>query len=418
MGPASLLSDRQRFDWLRLIRTEGVGPRTFRSLLNRFGGAGHALDALPSLARAAGKPVRLPEAGELERELALMERLGCRFVALGEPSYPSALANTHMAPPLLAVRGRTEVLQRPMVSVVGSRNASGLGVKFAQKLAADLAEAGFVVVSGLARGIDVAAHRASLAGGTVAVLAGGQGRIYPAQHADLVEELIETGVALSESPFEMEPRGQDFPRRNRIVAGLSLATVVVEAARRSGSLITARMAFEENREVFAVPGSPLDPRAEGANDLLHGVAGGSRARICRSAQDVIDEIAPMIDRGFAPRQADLFDGGGEGRTPDRLFDELDWLIGPEDGPERSFSEEPKPAPSRARPALDDTADGEGAEPGEIVYRLLGPAPLDIDDLVRHGGLSARSVKAAILDLELAGRVCRDPSGGYRRVELE
>lgn len=408
-----LLTERQRFDWLRLMRTEGVGPRTFRSLINRFGGAGAALAALPDLARAAGRPVALPTEAAVEREMAMMARLGCRLLALGEGGYPAALASTHMAPPLLAVRGDIAVLSRPMVAIVGSRNASALGVKFAERLAADLSDAGIIVVSGLARGIDAAAHRASLRGGTVAVLAGGHGRIYPPQHVELVEALAESGAAVSESPFEMEPRGRDFPRRNRIVAGLSLATVVVEAARKSGSLITARMALDEGRELFAVPGSPLDPRAEGANDLLHGAADGSRARMCRSAEDVLAEIRPMMEGGAHPSQGLLLDGGGGESGLPPLFDEFDWLVA-EEG--RSY----RPPPS----ARLDVAGGETAEPAEPdqvqddpaerVYELLGASPLEVDDLVRHGALQARQVKSALLDLELSGRVRRDPSGGYCR----
>ncbi len=404
-----LLTEQQRFDWLRLMRTEGVGPRTFRSLINRFGGAGAALAALPGLARAAGRPVALPADAAIERELAMMDRLGCRLVALGEGGYPAALASTHMAPPLLAVRGDLAILSRPMVAIVGSRNASALGAKFAERLAAELSEAGIAVVSGLARGIDAAAHRASLKGGTVAVLAGGHGRIYPPQHADLVEALVESGAALSESPFEMEPRGRDFPRRNRIVAGLALATVVVEAARKSGSLITARMALDEGRELFAVPGSPLDPRAEGTNDLLHGVADGARARMCRSAEDVLAEIRPMIEGGALPSQGELLDGGGEPSGIPPLFDEFDWLVA-EEG--RSY----RPHPAARREDELTAAEPEPAhfDPAERVYDLLGASPLDVDDLVRHGALQARQVKSALLDLELSGRVRRDPSGGYCR----
>lgn len=405
-----LLTERQRFDWLRLMRTEGVGPRTFRSLINRFGGAGAALAALPGLARAAGRPVALPTEAAIERELAMMDRLGCRLVALGEGGYPAALASTHMAPPLLAVRGDPAILSRPMVAIVGSRNASALGVKFAERLAAELSEAGIAVVSGLARGIDAAAHRASLRGGTVAVLAGGHGRIYPPQHADLVEALVESGAALSESPFEMEPRGRDFPRRNRIVAGLALATVVVEAARKSGSLITARMALDEGRELFAVPGSPLDPRAEGTNDLLHGLADGARARMCRSAEDVLAEIRPMIEGGGAPlSQGALLDGAGEPAGFPPLFDEFDWLVA-EEG--RSY----RPPPAAPQVIEQAAAEPEPIhdDPAELVYDLLGASPLEVDDLVRHGALHARQVKSALLDLELSGRVRRDPSGGYCR----
>ncbi len=298
------LTEAQRLDWLRLIRTEGVGPRTFRGLLNRFGGAGAALAALPDLARQAGRPISLPAPAEIEREVEQTRRLGGRFLALGEVGYPKPLAATQTAPPLIAVRGRIEALAKPMVALVGSRNASATGLKMTERLARELGEAGVVVVSGLARGIDTAAHRASLPTGTVAVLAGGHGQVYPPQNEPLLDEIVAEGAAISELPFSTEPRARDFPRRNRIVAGLSLAVVVVEAARKSGSLITARLANEEGRELFAVPGSPLDPRAEGANDLIHAQA----AKLCRSARDVLDEIAPMI--AAEPAQSSLFDGGG------------------------------------------------------------------------------------------------------------
>lgn len=389
-----LLTDQQRFDWLRLIRTEGVGPRTFRSLVNRFGGAGAALQALPDLARAAGRAVSLAPVSDVEREVEQSRRLGVRFVALGEPSYPVALAATQTAPPLLAVRGSIDVLRRPMIALVGSRNASGLGLKFTETLARELGEAGFVVVSGLARGIDTAAHRASVATGTVAVLAGGQGHIYPPQNEPLVEELIETGAAVSELPFSVEPRARDFPRRNRIVAGLALGVVVVEAARRSGSLITARLALDEGREVFAVPGSPLDPRAEGANDLLH----AGTARLCRSAADILAEVQPQVQaptRGllFEPQPASVDEVG---------LDELDWLVG-----ERSGVALPS-TPDDFAPPADGAAD-------DAVLALLGAAPLAVDDIVRLGELSPRLVQGALLDLELRGLARRDPSGGYLRL---
>ncbi len=205
---------------------------------------------------------------DAERELAVAKKLGVALVALGEPNYPPHLQMIDDAPPLIAVRGNARALSLPMVAVVGSRNASGAGLKFTQRLAHELGEAGFAIVSGLARGIDAAAHRASLESGTIAVLAGGQDRVYPAEHADLLDAILPAGAALSEMPLGWEPRGRDFPRRNRLISGLSLGVVIVEAAKRSGSLITARFALEQGREVFAVPGSPLDPRAEGTNGLI------------------------------------------------------------------------------------------------------------------------------------------------------
>ncbi len=264
------LTDEQRIDWLRLIRTPNIGPRTFRSLINHFGGARAALEALPSLARRGGASadVHICSRDDAMREIARGQKLGVTFVGLGEPDYPLRLQMIDDAPPLLALRGNPAAFAMPIVAVVGSRNASGAGLKFTQTIARELGDAGFAVVSGLARGIDAAAHRASLGTGTIAVLAGGQDSVYPPEHESLLDAILPAGAALSEMPLGYEPRGRDFPRRNRLISGLSLGVVIVEAAKRSGSLITARFALEQGREVFAVPGSPLDPRAEGTNGLI------------------------------------------------------------------------------------------------------------------------------------------------------
>ena len=262
--PESRLTDQQRFDWLRLTRSENVGPRTFRALVTNCGGVGAALKALPELARRGGakRPIRVASVEEVEKELIAARRLDVRFVALGEPDYPPALQEIDSAPPILAVRGRAEALRKAAVAIVGSRNASAAGLTFAERLARGLGQAGYVIVSGLARGIDQRVHVASLETGAVGVLAGGHGKPYPSEAVPLMERMVELGAILSEMPVEWEPRGRDFPRRNRIVSGLALGVVVVEAARGSGSLITARFALEQNRQVFAVPGSPLDPRAQ------------------------------------------------------------------------------------------------------------------------------------------------------------
>src|SRR5579864_7253086 len=263
------LTDEQRLDWLRLIRSQNVGPRTFRALVNHFGGARAALEALPTLARRGGgtAPQIFPR-DQAEREIEAAEKLGVTLIAVGEAGYPQRLQMIDDAPPLIAVRGHQPALAMPAVAVVGSRNASAAGMKLTQIFARGLSEAGFAVVSGLARGIDAAAHRSSLAKGTIAVLAGGLDKIYPPEHADLLDEILPTGAALTEMPLGWEPRARDFPRRNRLISGLALGVVIVEAAKRSGSLITARLALEQGREVFAVPGSPLDPRAEGTNGLI------------------------------------------------------------------------------------------------------------------------------------------------------
>ena len=281
------------------------------------------------------------------------------LVAQGEAEYPARLAAIFDAPPLLAVRGCIACLAAPMVAIVGSRNASGAGMKFAEFLARQLGEAGLVIVSGLARGIDAAAHRASAASGTVAVLAGGQDRIYPPEHTSLLEQLLPAGAAVSEMPMGWEPRARDFPRRNRLIAGLSAGIVVIEAARKSGSLITARMALEQGREVFAVPGSPLDPRAEGSNALLK-----QGATLVTEADDVLASLRPIFDRPI----------------------------------ERS-AEEP-PADDNAAYLEPDTDDR------STIVGLLGPTPIGVDDLVRLSGQSAAVVRMVLLELELAGRLER------------
>ncbi|MEX0590716.1 MAG: DNA-processing protein DprA, partial [Xanthobacteraceae bacterium] len=287
-----VLTDAQRIDWLRLIRSENVGPRTFRALINELGGASRALGRVVELARRGGHgELRIPSKAEAEAEIAMAAKMGVRFVAIGEADYPPRLRETDDAPPLLAVRGQFKSLTQPAVALVGSRNASAAGSRFAAVLARDLGQAGFVIVSGLARGIDAAAHRASLETGTVAVFAGGQDKIYPAEHAELVAEIVQTGTAVSEMPLGWEPRARDFPRRNRIIAGMSLGVIVVEAAERSGSLITARLALEAGREVFAVPGSPMDPRAGGTNRLLR-----QGATLVTSAADVIEVLTPILGR--------------------------------------------------------------------------------------------------------------------------
>ncbi|MGH6677916.1 MAG: DNA-processing protein DprA, partial [Bradyrhizobium sp.] len=270
------------------------GPRTFLSLVRHCGSASAALARLPELARRGGgsRTLRICSEVDARAELAACQKRGVRLLAPGEIGYPPRLATIEDAPPLLAVCGVLDALMRPSIAVVGSRNASAAGLKFAQRLARDLGEAGFAIVSGLARGIDQAAHRASVATGTVAVLAGGHDRIYPPEHADLLATIIAVnGAAISEMPLGHEPRARDFPRRNRLISGAALGVVVVEAAQRSGSLITARMAAEQGREVFAVPGSPLDPRAAGTNGLIK-----LGASLVTEAADVIQAVEPIMER--------------------------------------------------------------------------------------------------------------------------
>jgi DNA processing protein len=358
------LTDAQRLDWLRLIRSENIGPRTFRTLINHCGSAQAALDALPDLARRGGasKPARVCSREDAERELEASRRLGVALVALGESDYPARLRMIDDAPPLLGVRGQIKVLASNMVALVGSRNASAAGVKFAERIAYELGGAGFVIASGLARGIDAAAHRASLQSGTVAVLAGGHDHIYPAEHVPLLQSILPHGAAVTEMPLGWEPRGRDFPRRNRLISGLALGVVIVEAARRSGSLITARMALEQGREVFAVPGSPLDPRAEGTNGLLK-----QGAALVTEAADVINLLRPILGQPVEQPIAE-----------------------PDDGP-----------PRLTEPATDIRT---------RIVGLLGPTPVGIDDLVRLSDSSPAVVRTVLLELEIAGRLERHGGG--------
>lgn len=402
-GPA--LDDRQRLDWLRLIRSETIGPRSFRGLLNRFGGAGAALQALPELARSAGRRVRLCTQDEAEREFDSLRRRGTRLLALGEAGYPLPLQAIDSAPPLLAVDGDPAMLNRPCVAIVGSRNASAAGLKLTAQFARELGAAGFVVVSGLARGIDTAAHEAGLASGTVAVLAGGLDEIYPPQNIALAGRMRDGGALVSEMPLGWSPRGRDFPRRNRLVSGLSLGTVVVEAARKSGSLITARFANEQGRQVFAVPGSPLDPRAEGGNHLIR-----EGATLCASAEHIIEALAPML------RQPDLFAAPLQAYEPRPLDGEQVPLWDELDLPDLML---PGTVPVATLPEI-RPADGAAPEArmGGLHGRLLdliGITPIAIDDLVRASGMPARDVSQILFELELDQLVRRHPGGEMSRV---
>jgi DNA processing protein len=362
-GEPIRLTDEQRLDWLRLIRSQNVGPRTFRALLNHCGGARAALEALPTLARRGGSSApQICSREQAEQEIEATRKLGISLVALGEADYPQRLQMIDDAPPLIAIRGQSRVFAMPLVAIVGSRNASAAGVKITERLTRDLCEAGFAIASGLARGIDAAAHRASIATGTVAVLAGGQDRVYPPEHNGLLEDILPGGAALTEMPLGWEPRARDFPRRNRLISGLSLGVVIVEAAKRSGSLITARLALEQGREVFAVPGSPLDPRSEGTNSLIK-----QGATPVTEADDIVSVLRPIMG-------ADL---------PSL-----------EEGSDETEKSQADPAPDeRTR-----------------IIALLSPTPVSIDDLIRLSGSSPRAVRTVLLELEIAGRIERHGSG--------
>ena len=346
------LSDAQRRDWLRLARTENVGPVTFDQLITRFGEPALALAALPDLARRGGRAgVRVAGEAEADRELAAGAALGAQLICSCEPAFPPALAAVDPPPPLIWARGDAGLLDRPTVAIVGARVASAAGQRFARGLAAELGQAGLVVVSGMARGIDAAAHEGSLPTGTVAVLGGGIDDVYPPEHRGLYERLCGSGCVVSENEPGRTAVARDFPRRNRIIAGLSRAVVVVEAEFRSGSLITARLAAEQGREVLAVPGSPLDPRAKGTNDLIR-----QGAAICEGAEDVLRALEGL--RGF--------------HEPERA---------PFQGP---------------------TAEPDDALRGRL-SDLLSPTPVSRDELVRAAQAPAPAVFAALMELALAGR---------------
>jgi len=347
----------QLVDQLRLVRTPGIGPVTYRQLIGRFGSPEAALAAVPELARrGGGRAPRLATRQEAEREIARVEALGARYLALGQGLYPRSLAELDDAPPLIIVKGDVRLVDRPMVAMVGARNASAAACRFARGLAYELGQSDFVVVSGLARGIDTAAHDGAMETGTIGVIAGGIDVFYPPENEARQKALFERGLVLAEMPPGTEPRARHFPYRNRIIAGLSAGTVVVEAAPRSGSLITARLAAEAGREVMAVPGSPLDPRAQGCNQLIR-----QGATLVQNAADVVEALAPLQSRVAA--SSTPFDPAPQLEEPD------DRLIGAIDG-------------------------------------LLGPSPVPVDEIIRLSGGSAGAVQMALLELDLAGRLER------------
>jgi DNA processing protein len=374
-------TEEDLLDWLRLLRSRRVGISTFWRLIDDHGSARAALAALPAVARAAGVDdyVPCPE-GVARAELAAGTRAGARLIRHGDAAYPAALNDIADAPPLMWLRGRGDLLSRPMVALVGARNASSLGLRMARALAADLSQAGFVIVSGLARGVDAAAHAAALPGGTVAVMAGGVDVIYPAENLTLAGEIAAHGLVLSEQPIGLEPQARHFPARNRIVSGLARAVVVVEAAAKSGSLITARTALDQGREVTAVPGHPFDARAAGCNMLIR-----DGATLVRTAADVIEALGDPADI-TAPGPADAA---------------------------RSPVTQPRPAPAAPRSGGSDLRQI-AALHGQILDRL-GPSPLAEDQLIRDLARDSREVAPALLHLELEGRITRAPGGLLARV---
>jgi DNA processing protein len=365
--PVARLDDHERLACLRLIRSENVGPVTFRELVNHCGGASAALEALPHLSTLGGRrrPIRICPAPAAQAELEAAARIGATPVFTIEPGYPAALAAIDVPPPLLYAKGDLGLLSRPMVAIVGSRQASAAGHKIARRFAAEIGQAGYVIASGLARGIDGTAHEAALATGTVAVLAGAIDVIYPPEHAALHARIAAEGCLVSEQPPGFAPRAVDFPRRNRIISGMSLGVLVVEAARRSGTLVTARYAGEQGREVFAVPGHPLDPRAEGTNQLLK-----NGATLATEPADILAALAPLGSVGPGLRE-----------------------------PVHPPAVELAPPPRMPPPLLDGTDRNR-------VLAALGPAPIDIDELARVTGLPIRAIHIILMELDLAGEIER------------
>ncbi|MBR0679186.1 DNA-protecting protein DprA [Roseomonas eburnea] len=349
---------------LRLARTDGIGPLTFRRLLARHRDPEAALAALPALSAKRSTPYVPQPESEARREIAALAKRGGRFVFLDDPLYPPLLALLPDAPPVLAVLGDASLLAAPAVAIVGARNASSAGRRVAEELAEALAAKGLTIVSGLARGIDTAAHEGALRGGpTIAVLPGGLDVPYPPENAGLAGRIAERGAVIAESPLGTAPLNRHFPRRNRIVAGLSLGVVVVEAAHRSGTLITARLALEHGREVFAVPGSPLDPRCRGANDLIR-----QGAHLTETAEDVLEHLPE------SPRAAPLFD------------------------PARMASAAPEAAGDGSDPL------GPPLEGASEVLELIGLSPVSVDEVLRRCHLTAPELQAVLTELELEGRV--------------
>jgi DNA processing protein len=358
-------SGEETIDKLRLIRTPHIGPVSYQQLIARFGSARAALDALPDLVmRGGGKRLAIASRASVETEMSAVAALGARYLFMDDPDYPRWLLHIDNAPPVLTIKGRMELMDRPLVAMVGARNASAGACRFARTLAFDLGQGGITVVSGLARGIDTAAHIGSLESGTVAVIAGGLDIHYPPENRELQEAIADRGLLIAEQPPRTEPRARHFPYRNRIIAGLAKGTVVVEAAPKSGSLITARLAAEAGREVMAVPGSPIDPRSHGCNQLIR-----EGATLVQNASDIAELIGPIDARMAIPVSSP---------QPTQL----------------SFEGESEPA----RRAVTD---------------LLGMSYVAVDELVRQSGGSQSVVQTVLLELELSGRLERGAGGKVR-----
>ncbi len=361
------LSNAEKLARLRLIRTENVGPVTFKQLISRYTSAAQAIEMLPELSKRGGrkKPLLAASLDQINKELEEIEKLGAQMIILGDETYPVPLAATEDAPPVMMAFGHVHLLNQNCFAIVGARNASAIGLKIATSFSEKLGEAGHVIASGMARGIDAAAHRGAIHSGTVAVLAGGADVIYPRENSDLYHQIKESGLLLSEMPFGTQPQARHFPRRNRIISGLSLGVLVVEATHRSGTLITARLASEQGREVFAIPGSPLDPRAKGPNSLIK-----NGAQLTETVDDILDVLSLMKGRSISEPESDLFDF----QMP---YSQNDSNL------EKNLE--------RARKAIKEK---------------LSHTAIAIDELIRLTELESSLVQTVILELELAGEITR------------
>lgn len=383
------LSHSDRIHWLRLARTPRIGPVNFHRLVSRYGAAAAALDALPGLARDRGiPPPRLPDPDLIEREVETTLAAGYRIIESCTPAYPPPLTCIPDPPPVLVTRGRVELMHRPACAIVGARNASAAGLRFARELASGLSAEDIIITSGLARGIDGAAHQGALAGGTIAVLAGGPDHVYPPEHGDLYAGIAETGLIISEMPLGYSPTARDFPRRNRLVSGLSLGTLVVEAAPRSGSLITARLANEQGRDVMAIPGSPIDPRAQGCNQLLK-----DGAHLVQGVEDILQILA----QAQRPQRGDA----ASRSVREYAVDDIDLAPALDTTGERCLG--------GAEDCLSPDS-GEARTPGEHLLDLVSPTPVSIDELARQSGLPPGVVASTMMELEMSGAVTHLPGG--------
>lgn len=361
------LSNAEKIARLRLIRTENVGPITFRQLIERYHSAERAVEMLPELSKRGGrkKPLVAASMDKINQELEQVEKHLAELIVLGDSLYPAPLAATEDAPPVMMALGHSHLLKKDCFAIVGARNASAVGIKIATSFSEKLGKSGYVVSSGMARGIDAAAHRGAIGSGTIAVLAGGVDVVYPRENADIYRQIKEAGLVLSEMPFGTQPQARHFPRRNRIISGLALGVLVVEATHRSGTLITARLASEQGREVFAIPGSPLDPRSKGPNSLIR-----NGAQLTESVDDIFEVLSLMRSRSISEPDTNTFHFGASSND------------------------------------VDVTLEKDLAKARSAIKEKLSHTAIAIDDLIRLTGLESSVVQTVILELELAGEITR------------